>query len=124
MIYSGLAFFLQNGAGGKSWQKAAKDEAHKTEKAASSSVQKAKDSARSTYHDAKQSAKATAEDIEEGAKSALSRLRQRLDEGMHPDNLVDQRLSVGIIPSNTEARHQPIETKGCEQIRRDCSVLK
>ena len=60
------------------------------------------DAVASTYHDVKESARATVTDFEEGAKSAVERLRARLDADMQPHNFVDHRLSLGLIPSNTE----------------------
>ena len=60
----------------------------------------------STYHDVKESARATVTDLEESAKSAMDRLRARLDADMEPHNFVDDRLSMGLIPSNTEVRQK------------------
>ena len=106
---------MQSGTGGR-WGQAAKDEASRAGKSAKSAYHDGKGAAHSayddvtgavasTFHDAKESARATVTDFEESGKSALDRLRSRLEYDMEPHNFVDERLSLGLIPSNTEVQH-------------------
>lgn len=106
--------YAQNGTGGR-WGRTTKDEASRASQSAKAAYHDGKGAAHSayddvtgavasTYHDVKESARATVTDFEEGAKNAMDRLRSRLDADMEPHNFVDARLSLGLIPSNTEVR--------------------
>jgi hypothetical protein len=79
--------------------------AESTANSAKAEAKGAADSIKSAYRDAKHSVTDKFHDAEDRARSALHGLRERLaelDADMHPDNLVDDSLSRGRIPSNTQ----------------------
>ena len=94
--------FLQEAPGGRSWGQAARDEAHKAGSAAGEAADHARESLHHVFHGVTSSGDQAKGDPQEDTRSALAKLKARLDEAIHPINFVDKRLSVGLIPSNTE----------------------
>lgn len=83
----------------------AKSEANGAAETVKSVYREAKDTVESSYRDAKDTVAAGLHDAEEKARSALEGLRSRLanlDAEMQADNFVDDSLSRGRIPSNTQ----------------------